>query len=139
MILDLLTTATTTPDSQVQLIQLIGTFGTAALAGTSAISIAVKQIFDTKRIGQIMQLQGKIESLEWKLKHTEDSLMKSDKDNANLRVEIEALNNQIDSIREQSNSSMNSQLLEIREKYNSLYNNHKKAVNIIKNLKDKKS
>lgn len=138
MLLHLLTTSTTTTPVtyQAELFQLIGTLGTAAFAGTSAIAIAIKQIFDTKRIGQIMQLQGRIESLEWKLKHTEDILIKTDKENANLKTEIEALNNQIDSIREQSNSSMNAQLLEIREKHNSLMQNYKKAVRIIKKFEE---
>ena len=121
-----------TNQSEPSVIGLAGTIGTAAFAGGGAITVAIGKIFDTKRIEKIVQLQGKIESLEWRLKHREEELTKSE-------AEIEELKNQIDALREQSNSSMNTQLFDLKKKYDALYNTHIKAVRIIKELKGEKA
>lgn len=113
------------------IIGLIGTIGAASATSGGIITVVVSKMFDTKRIEKIVQLQGKIEALEWRLKHREDELVK-------VEAEAEELKNQIDALREQSNSSMNTQLLDLREKYENLYATHVKAVKIIKQLKGEK-
>lgn len=114
------------------IIGLIGTIGAASATSGGIITVVVSKMFDTKRIEKIVQLQGKIEALEWRLKHREDELVK-------VEAEAEELKNQIDALREQSNSSMNTQLFDLKKKYDALYNTHIKAVRIIKELKGEKT
>lgn len=138
------TSAATNQDPSI--IGLITTVGTAALASGGAITITLGNLFDTKRIQKIVQLEGKIENLQWRLTHQEEEsakkeaeLAKKEAELAKLNSEIEELERQIDALREQSNSSMNTQLLDLREKYENLYATHIKAVKIIKQLKGEKS
>lgn len=120
-----------TTNSQ-SIVGIVGTVLTVGATGGGVITVAVSKMFDTKRIGQIIQLQGKIEALEWKLQHREEELIKTEKENEELR-------GQIDNLRDQSNSSINSELIEIKEKYNQLFINYKKLAKINKTLKENKS
>lgn len=109
---------------------VLALFSTFFAAG-GVVTAAINKIFDAKRIGQIMQLEGKIEGLQWKLTHTEDELLEAKK-------EGEELKNQIDALREKNDSNVNTQLIDLQEKHKDLMISYKKAVRIINKLNDKK-
>lgn len=101
---------------------------TASLGAGGAITIAINKIFDTDKIQKITALQWEIKGLERELKHIEEDLIKSEKDNKELR-------NTVDNLRERTNSSINTQLIDMQEKYNKLITDHRKAIVIINKLK----
>lgn len=115
----------TAADQSVQ--SIIGLIG-ISLGGGGAISIAINKIFDSNRIKVIVELQGEIKGLQREAKYRENDLARLEVENAELR-------NQIDTLQERSHSSINTQLIDMQEKFKALELNYRKAVTIIRKSK----
>ncbi len=118
-------TTTATTDQTIQSV-----FGliTVLLGGSSVIGIAINRIFDTKNIKVIVELQSEIKSLQREANYRENDLNRLEIENAQLREQINIL-------REKSDSNFSEQLVNIQEKYQHLASEHQKAIAIIKKLK----
>lgn len=109
---------------------IIGVIGTSITAG-GAITVAVNRIFDANKIKIIVELQAEAKSLQRELVRRDSDIEKLEKENDSLKAEL-------DTLRDNANSSLNMKLLEIQEENKRLANNYKKAVTIINKLKEGK-
>lgn len=125
-ILQVTTTTTTTPPDQT--IQTVLGFTGILLSGSSVIGIAINRIFDIKNAKIIVELQGKIRTLEREIEYRETNLRKIETENINLKEKLTTL-------QEQSNSSINNQIAELQEKNQKLNLEYKKAIAVINKFK----
>lgn len=102
-----------------------------SLGSGGIIATAIKQILDSNRIKIIVELQAEIKSLQREIKHQEEDIEKLEAENTGLK-------NQVEILREKSDSSMNTQLVDLQEKYNQLSINYKKLARINRSLKENK-
>ena len=125
-ILQVTTTTTTTPPDQT--IQTVLGFTVILLSGSSVIGIAINRIFDIKNAKIIVELQGKIRTLEREIEYRENNLRKIEAENINLKEKLTTL-------QEQSNSSINNQIADLQEKNQKLNLEYKKAIAVINKFK----
>jgi regulator of replication initiation timing len=123
----LLNTTTTTAVSD-QSIQSIFGLITVLLGSSSVIGIAINRIFDTKNIKVIVELQSEIKALKREANYIGNDINRLEIENAQLREQINIL-------REKSDSNFSEQLVNIQEKYQHLASEHQKAIKMIKKLK----
>lgn len=123
----LLNTTTTTAVSD-QSIQSIFGLITVLLGSSSVIGIAINRIFDTKNIKVIVELQSEIKALKREANYIGNDINRLEIENAQLREQINIL-------REKSDSNFSEQLVNIQEKYQHLALEHQKAIKMIKKLK----
>lgn len=92
-ILQATTTTTTTPPDQT--IQIVLGFTGILLSGSSVIGIAINRIFDIKNAKIIVELQGKIRTLEREIEYRENNLRKIEAENINLKEKLTTLHKAI--------------------------------------------